>query len=353
MPKLVLIFATLSYVALPPLCATAQNPPKCPKGYQPYGERCVTQRMADYVTCLEASGANHQEITEEVNQVANKQVSGEAKGAGSGVVAKGSGSLVVNASSEKELVKKIQQKWYSDAMKQCANVLDPPRRKPSAAGTRDQASHFVVDGNIVENLPNKLEVQDPGTTFTNNTVRGMDADIKHGALADNNDFEGRGGTTQPPKSEGKGADPVKIWAAQVANVYKCTQPCGERGPYPDSPIEGLPPNLPLAKATHGSSRFVADELSTLIDEGYVIMHTFFANNDMEALSRSQREWQIKIETIMSNLDPGLGEALDHVRSGQFAESSSRNRAGINICKSIAGKIDVLTIYQNQLRGVGN
>ena len=143
MPKLTRLSAMLLFVL--PLCA--QNPPKCEKGQQPFGERCVSQRMADYISCVEASGANHQEITEEVNEVANKQLSGEAKGSGSGAIIKGSGSVALSSNSEKELVKKIQQKWYSDAMKQCANVLEPPRKKSSSA----QPTHGVTNpvGSIV------------------------------------------------------------------------------------------------------------------------------------------------------------------------------------------------------------
>lgn len=127
------------------MSATAQSAAKCPKGYQPFGEGCVTQRMFDYISCVETSGANHQEMTEEVNDAANRQLSGEAKGEGSGVVAKGKGSIVVNANSEKQLVKKIQQKWYSDAMKQCANVLQSPRKK---TGSGDKSTGRSIQQNL-------------------------------------------------------------------------------------------------------------------------------------------------------------------------------------------------------------
>ncbi|HET9305984.1 MAG TPA: hypothetical protein VFO46_08165, partial [Candidatus Sulfotelmatobacter sp.] len=50
--------------------------------------------------------------------------------------------------SEKELVKKIQQKWYSDAMKHCAIGLEPPPRKKSPSA---QPTHGVTNpvGSIV------------------------------------------------------------------------------------------------------------------------------------------------------------------------------------------------------------
>jgi len=129
MSKLI-YFPDLVFFALS-LCATAQNQPKCSKGYQPFGDGCVTQRMFDYISCVTASGANRQEITEEINQAASRQLSGQAKGEGSGAIVHGAGGVALNANSEKELVKKIQQKWYSDAMKQCANVLASPQKKPS------------------------------------------------------------------------------------------------------------------------------------------------------------------------------------------------------------------------------
>ena len=31
---------------------------KCPRGYQPYASRCISQKMADYISCVEASGGN-------------------------------------------------------------------------------------------------------------------------------------------------------------------------------------------------------------------------------------------------------------------------------------------------------
>lgn len=235
--------------------------------------------------------------------------------------------------------------------------IEPSPKRDAKPETTPPPAHtsthrLVEDGNIIENQPNKLEVQDPGTTFTNNTVRGMDATVSHGAYADNNDFEGRGEPGKPSQSDGKGADMVKLWAAQTANVYKCRGPCGA-GPFPDDPIEGVPSNLPFAKALHDSSRFVADQLSSLIDEGNVILYTFLvAGSDMEALKKNEIAWQAKIKTVVSNLDPRLGEALTHVRSMRYS-NSNRNPEGIKICESIAGKIDLLTIYQNQLRGVGD
>ncbi|HET9307278.1 MAG TPA: hypothetical protein VFO46_14740 [Candidatus Sulfotelmatobacter sp.] len=145
-----------------PLCAVAQNPPKCAKGQQPFGERCVSQRMSDYITCVEASGANHQEITEEVNEVANKQLSGEAKGSGRGAIISGSGSVALSSNSEKELVKKIQQKWYSDAMKHCAIGLEPPTPIRVTVHHGNGAGAQVKQHSEGDNSPNSV-------TFGNNS----------------------------------------------------------------------------------------------------------------------------------------------------------------------------------------
>lgn len=59
---------------------------KCPKGYQPYANRCVTQRMADYISCVEASGGNRQQISEEVSEIGGHKASTGMKAAGGGVI---------------------------------------------------------------------------------------------------------------------------------------------------------------------------------------------------------------------------------------------------------------------------
>src|SRR5579863_1921365 len=102
--------------------------PKCPKGYQPYANRCVSQRMADYISCVEASGANQQRVATEVSNAQAGAFSAGAKGSGSGVVAKGSGSLVVGKSEEQALAKKFEKTWYSDAMVECRKVLEPTKQ---------------------------------------------------------------------------------------------------------------------------------------------------------------------------------------------------------------------------------
>ena len=85
------------------------------------------------------------------------------------------------------------------------------------------------------------------------------------------------------------------------------------------------------------------------------MDTFYAGNDMDVLNKSQMGWQAKIGTVISNLDPRLGDALNHVKPAQWRSNGpeNRNQAGINICNLIMVKIDVLIIYENQLRGVGD
>jgi hypothetical protein len=85
---------------------------KCQKGYQPYADRCVSQRMADYISCVEASGGNRQEISEAVTSEGTKQTSVKGEVKGKGVVVEGSGKLALDLSSEKNLVQKFEQRWF-------------------------------------------------------------------------------------------------------------------------------------------------------------------------------------------------------------------------------------------------
>jgi pimeloyl-ACP methyl ester carboxylesterase len=115
-----------------------------------------------------------------------------------------------------------QMKWeIRSADKEPIKILDIAAVRLRAANPKpDAARRILEDGNIYENQPNKLEVKDPGTTFTNNTVRNMDASISNGARADNNLLEGKPGTAVGPTvNEGKGADLAAIKAAQTRNQY--------------------------------------------------------------------------------------------------------------------------------------
>jgi len=126
------------------LCA---EDPKCPRGYQPYANRCISQRMADYISCIEATGANQQRVESEVSNAQTGQFSAGAKGAGSGVIAKGSGSLVVGKSAEQALANKFEQTWFSNALVECRKALVSEKSvgtgsatKPNPGPARDSSS---------------------------------------------------------------------------------------------------------------------------------------------------------------------------------------------------------------------
>jgi hypothetical protein len=46
--------------------ASAEQP-KCPKGFQPYADHCISQRMSDYIDCVVAAGGNRQKIALEIS----------------------------------------------------------------------------------------------------------------------------------------------------------------------------------------------------------------------------------------------------------------------------------------------
>ena len=127
---------TLAMISCGCLAATVTlraEDPKCPRGYQPYANRCITQRMADYISCVEATGANQQKVALEVSNARADEFSAGAKGSGSGVVARGSGSLVVDKSAERALAQKFEKTWGSDALVECRKVLAPERNTGTGA----------------------------------------------------------------------------------------------------------------------------------------------------------------------------------------------------------------------------
>jgi hypothetical protein len=116
-----------------------QTQPTCPKGFQPYANRCVSQRMADYISCVEASGGNSERIAYEVSNADAGKTGVGVKASGSGVVAKGSGSITVDRATEKALASKFERTWTDKGMEECRKVLDPP--KSPHHNTTPSASH--------------------------------------------------------------------------------------------------------------------------------------------------------------------------------------------------------------------
>jgi len=108
--------------------ALGQSQPTCPKGFQPYANRCISQRMADYISCVEASGGNSERIATEVTNANAGNTGVNVQGSGSGVVMKGSGSVTVDRATEHALATKFEQTWTSRGMEECRKVLDPPIR---------------------------------------------------------------------------------------------------------------------------------------------------------------------------------------------------------------------------------
>jgi hypothetical protein len=191
----------------------------------------------------------------------------------------------------------------------------------------------IVDGNIVENQPNTLDVEDPGTTFTNNTVRGMDASVKNGAYADNNDFEGRGATAQS-QSEGKGADMAAIRKAQTRNQYP--------GAFPDS-------LWPVANTVlQGTNSSVADDLTKFIVQGHRIIADFRTDGNAKSIKEKERIWEMEVyAALTAKLGPRFAQDFDEQELA--SDPQRHNFEGDNICHLIDTKIAKLTTFVNQLR----
>jgi hypothetical protein len=110
--------------------------------------------MADYISCVEASGANQQRVETEVSNAQARALSAGAQGSGSGVIAKGSGSLVVDGSAERALAKKFEKTWFSDAMVECRKVLVPEKSGNTGKST-------VRPGPGANNSPGPVKSQEP------------------------------------------------------------------------------------------------------------------------------------------------------------------------------------------------
>jgi hypothetical protein len=173
--RFVLIVATCACVTSPHILSQT---PTCAKGYQPYSTRCITQRMADYISCVEASGGNRTQITYEVDNANAAKTDVGAKGSGSGALVKGSGSLKIDRATEEAIASKFQMMWADKGMEECRKVLDSqkPRHnapaQPAHSSTETNKPSRDSSLNIGDNA--KVEVQNNGsnspTTFGGNNT---------------------------------------------------------------------------------------------------------------------------------------------------------------------------------------
>jgi hypothetical protein len=126
--------------------SAAAQPPSCPKGLQPFGGRCVSQAMADYIACVEASGGNRSEIVEELKTSRTQQGSGTASGSASNKLVAGSAGLALDKKAETDFASRIEKRWFQGSMSECAKILkSSTSTAPAPRDSRAELSTLLAD----------------------------------------------------------------------------------------------------------------------------------------------------------------------------------------------------------------
>ncbi len=224
----------------------------------------------------------------------------------------------------------------------------PTHTKWKTTGGISVHDNVLADGNIYENLPNRLEVKDPGTSFTNNTVLNMDATVENGARADNNLLQGRalpntGQAEFPVESNGKGADMRAIRAAQNRTQYP--------GRYPDVPTVPAPATAsPWPTALHGSNSTLATQLAQLIDQGRKLGDDFLKDDNAQQLGEKEKAWEGEVRAVLTgNLGEQFVDQFNGAASASTTYPQGHGAQGGSICNLIDSKMAVLSFLVNQLR----
>src|SRR5580692_11048455 len=101
------------------------------------GGICITQRISDYIACIEAAGGNKAEIDHEIASVIKDTASGAASGSASGVILRGSGSVKLSKDGEKKVTDHLSIKYHEGAMYYCGEAL-----KQSSADDRIHTNNY-------------------------------------------------------------------------------------------------------------------------------------------------------------------------------------------------------------------
>lgn len=105
--------------------AFGQSASKCEAGYQPFGGRCISNRMSDYIACVEASGGGKQDLLDFLQTKTTESAAGAGAAKGSGVVVAAGGSLELSGQREQEIIKLAESKFFPNAMSECGKALPP------------------------------------------------------------------------------------------------------------------------------------------------------------------------------------------------------------------------------------
>lgn len=139
---------------------TVSASPECSTGFQPYADRCVSQKMSDYIACVEANGGNKQDITNIVSSFIKKDVGGSINVEGSTRIFSGKLSPQAQKSSENEILAKIETHFFPGASSECSKVLAltaaPIDTYPIEARQTDLRivrDYFHNQGRLVESTP--------------------------------------------------------------------------------------------------------------------------------------------------------------------------------------------------------
>lgn len=111
---LTLLLAT----AAPSACAL-----DCLAGIQPYAEHYVAQKMADHIFRVEASDGYKNSVTEDISQVDDKKIRTAVKASGGTIAGKATGAVVLDHNTECALVKRLEKRWFSGSVNECAQTM--------------------------------------------------------------------------------------------------------------------------------------------------------------------------------------------------------------------------------------
>jgi hypothetical protein len=143
--KRIIVFISLFFIS-----AIEGQDSQCPNGFQPYAGRCISQRMADYISCIEATGGNKEQIHEEISSLLEKEADANVNASGGNSVVKGAANFKLDKKAESALVKTIEKRWFNGGTSECTKVLNSSL-PPSVS---------------IQKIDSKIEIVDYSVTYT-------------------------------------------------------------------------------------------------------------------------------------------------------------------------------------------
>jgi hypothetical protein len=134
---------TVCIIFFAALLHSAPSNAQCRGDDQPYGTRCISKQMSDYLACVESTGGNRSAISSIVQKIGNldSDVAASAALSTRGRLVNGSASIALSRQNELSVLNQVEAKFFVGGASTCSEFAQTIKSRASA----QVEPHFPIE----------------------------------------------------------------------------------------------------------------------------------------------------------------------------------------------------------------